>query len=130
MDRYINERISLEACMMCGKGRFKSPLCPLSLGIAIGVTSALAVLVWTVWVITQGMPPSMAAANIPMPTFETGAVHAFWALIKGFVFGFVVAFIYDLCLCIGKSFCKKDGSTCACGCGCCTVEKVDVINKQ
>ncbi len=74
-------------------------LCPLSLGSAIGVTSFIAVLIWTLWVMHYGMSPMMLEMHIPMPTLSDGFVHALFALLKGFVFGFFVALFYDLFAC-------------------------------
>lgn len=70
-------------------------LCPVSFGLAVGVVSFFAVFIWTLWVIQYGMPPMMVEMHIPMPTVSGGLVHALLALVKGFLFGFFVALLYD-----------------------------------
>lgn len=103
------------ACGKCGCGKSSKGLCPVSFGLAIGVTSALAVFLWAVWVMMYGMSPMMAA-NMPEPTWGGAAMHALMALVKGFVFGFVVAAIYDFCICCCKWKCCKSNGTCNCSC--------------
>lgn len=91
-------------------------LCPFSFGLALGITAALAVLVWTAWVMFYGVPPMMAEHH-PMieATWGRGALHAVIMLVKGFVGGFVFAFIYDWILCIGGKCCTKTDGKCECG---------------
>jgi hypothetical protein len=92
----------------CGCGK----LCPVSLGLALGFLGAFAVLLWTAWIMYQGMPPEMA--NVPMPDWMTAFKHAFWALVKGFIFGFFLALFYVFFACCMAKMCKKSSS---CGCG-------------
>lgn len=83
-------------------------LCPVSLGLAIGIVSFFAVLIWSLWVMKYGMPPMLAAMHIPVPTLSSGFGHALLALLKGFIFGFFVALFYDLiACCIACITCKK-----------------------
>jgi hypothetical protein len=99
----------------CGSGgKCVAKLCPFSLGLAIGIVSFLAVLIWSLWVMNYGMPPMMAALHMPEPTLGSGFSHALLALIKGFVFGFFVALIYDCCVCCSS---KKCDENCQCECG-------------
>src|SRR3990167_5487243 len=100
------------SCDKCGSGKAKG-LCPVSLGLALGLTSGLAVLIWSLWVMFYGMPPAMAAA-MPELTWSGSALHALMAFVKGFVFGFVVAAIYDFCICCCKMKCCKSDCKCAC----------------
>ena len=91
-------------------------LCPVSFGLAIGLVSFFAMLIWSLWIMTHGVPPMMA--DMPAPTLGSGFAHAILALIKGFIFGFFVALFYDLFACC---FRKKSGEKCGCsstGCGC------------
>src|SRR5258708_938994 len=83
----------------CEKGGKIAKLCPLSFGLAVGGVSFLAVLIWTLWIMTYGMPPMMIAMHMPVPTLSMGFVHALLALLKGFLFGFFVALFYDLIAC-------------------------------
>jgi hypothetical protein len=86
-------------CAKCENGGCAKKLCPISFGLAVGVVSFFAVMIWTLWVIHYGMSPMMLAMHIPAPTLEGGFVHALLALIKGFLFGFFVALLYDLFAC-------------------------------
>jgi cytochrome bd-type quinol oxidase subunit 2 len=103
------------SCGKCGSGRSKG-LCPVSFGLALGITSALAVFIWSIWIMYYGMPPMMVERHILMPTWSSSSIHALWALLKGFVFGFVFALFYDLFACCFKSMWgKKQEGTCGCG---------------
>ena len=101
-------------CNKCGYGRRPGKLCPLSFGLAVGIVSFFAVLIWTLWVMSYGMPPMMAALHIAAPTLSGGFVHALLALVKGFLFGFFVALFYDLIACCFASWCKKSDESCEC----------------
>ncbi|OGT58339.1 MAG: hypothetical protein A3F14_03475 [Gammaproteobacteria bacterium RIFCSPHIGHO2_12_FULL_43_28] len=80
-------------------------LCPVSLGFALGLTSALALIVWAIWTKIQGVPPMMADV-MPALTFMNVLIHALWAFARGFVFGFLIALFYDFC-CWCKEKCYK-----------------------
>lgn len=82
-------------------------LCPFSFGLALGVTSALAVIVWVLWVMYAGPTDMMVQYHIPMPTLMEGLMKALKVLIKGFVFGAVFAFVYDFIACCCKSMCWR-----------------------
>jgi hypothetical protein len=95
----------------CGK-----KLCPVSLGLAIGIVCGVGFFVWVLWVNYYGPSAWMLAAHLPVPTVEEGSIRALWALVKGFVFGFFVALLYDCISCCCRSrCCKKDGACCKCG---------------
>lgn len=82
-----------------------SKLCPVSFGLAVGIVAFFAVFIWSLWVISYGMPPMLVAMHVPAPTLGIAFVHALLALLKGFIFGFFVALFYDL---IAKCIsCKK-----------------------
>ncbi len=107
--------------MMCCKGNGggkAKKLCPVSFGLAVGMVAFFAVLIWTFWVMSYGMPPMMVAMHIATPTLSGGFVHALLALLKGFLFGFFIALFYDLFSCCMPG--KKCGEKC--GCGCCSTE--------
>lgn len=103
--------------MMHGKwGRSK--LCPMSLGLALGLTSALAAFLMASWAIYQGVPPDMLAQHpdlVPMTWADAGWL-TLWTFIKGLIFGFILALIYDLITCGCKGKCCR--GSCGCGCGC------------
>jgi hypothetical protein len=107
------------SCGKCGCGKKGGRLCPVSFGLAIGLTVGLAVFIWSVWVMYNGLPPMMAQYQIPLPTWTTSITDALWGLLKGFVFGFVVALIYDLIgRCCKCKACKRGDVQC--GCSCCS----------
>lgn len=87
--------------MMCGKGG-SSRLCPVSFGLAVGITFGLGVFIWTLWVLFHGASPMMMEYKIPVPSLKDGTIHALWALLKGFVLGFFIALFYDLIVCCCK----------------------------
>lgn len=112
---------------MWGKtnGCFRSKcLCPVSFGLAVGITAFFAVLIWSAWMMVHGSPELAP----PHFIFTWGATFAysFLALIKGFLFGFVVALLYDCFACWCKSVCCKREGGCKCGCGCTTCDVRDV----
>ena len=114
------------SCGKCGKGK---ALCPVSLGLALGIVSGLAVFIWSLWILHYGVPPAMAGRMMVAPTLMGGVIHALWALLKGFLFGFFLALFYDFFACCMKSMCcKKSGESCGCNCGCksCNVENKPV----
>lgn len=102
------------SCEKCSKSK---GLCPVSLGLALGITAALIVLGWGAWMMYYGVSPEMAshlmAADL---TWGRIGLFALWALIKGFVVGFLIALFYDLisCCCCRCKCCRK-GSACVCG---------------
>lgn len=94
----------------CDSGKKAAKLCPLSFGLAVGLVCFLAVLIWTAWVISYGMPPMMVAMHVPTPTLSSGFAHALLGLLKGFLFGFFVALFYDLIICC--SSCGRSNEKC------------------
>lgn len=103
------------ACCKGGKGK---KLCPVSFGLALGITSALAVLIGTSWVIYMydGMSTMMADLHMSKLTWQDSGIFTGIALIKGFLFGFFVALFYDLISC-----CCRSSKCCAnCSCANCT----------
>lgn len=116
---------------MC-KCRRTAKLCPFSFGLGLGLTSALAIFLWSLWIIYVGPTPAMDELHITAPTvFADGAILAAWALLKGFIFGFFIALFYDLvswcCSCCRRSKCcdiAANQGTCkccgsnACNCNC------------
>ncbi len=98
-------------CPKCDKDGSSKKLCPLSFGLAVGIVSFFAVLIWTLWALNYGMPPMMVAMHLPEPTLAKGFEHALLALLKGFLFGFFVALFYDLLSCC-FAHCKSSGKSC------------------
>ncbi len=100
----------------CEHGGRSKKLCPVSFGLSLGVVSFFAVLIWSLWVISYGMPPMIADLHMPIPTLGSSLVHALLAFFKGFIFGFFIALFYDLFACCFArkscgSTCKECGST-------------------
>lgn len=89
---------------MCKTGGSKAKLCPFSLGIAIGVTKGLFILLlaWVAMWTGFGMSMVNHIASVHSgysASFVGGLMGGLWGLVWGFIFGFVVALIYDWCLC-------------------------------
>jgi len=114
-----------------GKGH---KLCPISLGLAIGLVSGLAMFIWALWLMYFGASPMMAEYNLPVPTFKAALILLLAGFAKGFLFGFFVALFYDCIICWCKnagycSVCSKGncscckGDKCDCSCGCCKGDK-------
>lgn len=98
-------------CDKCGVGR---GLCPVTLGLALGITCALMVFICSAWAMTFGLPVGMEE-QMRMSVAHTwgeAGIRMVYALLKGFVGGFVFAMIYDLILCCKSKCCGK--------CSCCT----------
>lgn len=93
-------------------------LCPLSFGLALGITAALSVILWTLWAIYYGPTQMMTTFNIPTPSMNDGLMCALWVLLKGFILGFFIALFYDLFACCCPC-CRK------CKCACCRVEHTE-----
>jgi hypothetical protein len=102
--------------MMCGNsGDKKKGLCPVSFGLALGITFALSMFIWSMYMMYRGLPPEMMQRGYDI-TWGDILKHTFWALVQGFVFGFFVALFYDLISCLCRCRCCKTACACAC-CG-------------
>lgn len=97
-------------CPKCDSNGSSKKICPVSFGLAVGIVSFFAVLIWTLWIMNYGMPSMMVAMHMPEPTMAKGFEHALLALLKGFLFGFFVALIYDLISCC-FACCKKSSKS-------------------
>lgn len=103
--------------MSCDNGSKCMKLCPISTGMALGLTYALSVFVWMGWVAWMGMPASMAGHMLPPSDFMDALMMAGRCFVKGFAFGFVFALIYAFVSCCCRKMCGKKGN-CGTGCGC------------
>ncbi|MBA3661654.1 MAG: hypothetical protein H0W64_08000 [Gammaproteobacteria bacterium] len=109
-------------------------LCPLSLGLALGITLALSFFCGAVWMLYHGVPPLFATQITTPFTWPDVFVFTLIGLVKGFIFGVVLALFYDLFYCMTSSRCRKGGCECgpACkcngSCSCCgaTTNSVDI----
>ncbi len=100
---------------MCSNGEKEGKLkklCPVSLGLAVGLVSFFAVLLWSLGVIFYGFSTAMIAMHLPITTLGQGFVVALLALLKGFLFGFFVALLYDVISCCVR--CRKSCEKCGC----------------
>ena len=102
-------------CDKCGGGR--KGLCPVSMGLAVGLTFGLAVLVWTAWTMWGGMTMGTMSHMMPPSDWAEAFTMAGWCLLKGFFFGFFIALFYDIISCCISKCCKKSCGTNGCGCG-------------
>lgn len=105
-------------------------LCPVSFGLALGITAFIATFIWLSWMMFHGVTemtsPTMTHQVITF-TWGTTFGFSFLALIKGFIVGLIFALLYDCFICCCKSrCCKDDGGTCGCGCKCCGVKETDI----
>ena len=101
-------------CDKCGTGR---GLCPVTLGLALGLTFALLTFFSALWVMWFGLPAGMETQMhmaVAHSWSETG-MHMVYALLKGFIGGFIFALIYDMILCCKSKCCGK--------CSCCSTTK-------
>lgn len=114
--------------MGCGtsNGMKKKGLCPVSFGLALGITSAVAFFLWSMWIMYRGLPPEMMQSGV---NFNWNAIlmHTLWSFVKGFLFGFILALVYDLiCCCCRCRCCRSEACACCgtknpgdkCDCGC------------
>lgn len=92
----------------CREGA-KTKLCPVSLGVGIGVAEALYLFLFALGGYFTGLGVELITeightfhgyAATPIG----GLIGAFWGFVDGFIFGAIVALVYDLCTCIR---CKK-----------------------
>ena|SRR3990167_2450817 len=100
-----------------GKGKHFG-LCPISFGLALGITCGIVVLFWAIGEMYYGISPMMQAQGITQLTWGSSIILAIWALVKGFIFGIILALIYDFILYLGAKCRCKSMSGCKCGCSC------------
>lgn len=110
------------SCGKCGCGKKGVRFCPFSFGLALGITLGLFVFLCSVWMMYHGIPASLAALNLEVPTWATSITHGLWGLLKGFIFGLIFALIYNcITCCCRMKCCKNSNGSCSCGCDCCSV---------
>jgi hypothetical protein len=108
--------------MTCGKCGNCKGICPVTFGLALGITYGLFMMVLA-WVATWfGWGSSVVDQYSAIlsgydASFVGGLIGFLWGLLKGFVFGFVLIMIYHL-ICCCKKKCCGNGNKCGC-CGCC-----------
>lgn len=87
--------------------------CPVSFGLALGLTGAVMMMLWYSWMMYQGVPAGMEGQMMMPDSWGAAFVHAFWVFVKGFVFGFIFAFFYNMiasrCM---RMFCRSKGECC------------------
>lgn len=87
------------ACGKCGGG---CGLCPMSLGLALAITSSLAVIAWTLVGLYQGVEDITLGAS---------SLYVLMVFIKSFIFGFVLALVYGwIARCCKGWCCRKANS--------------------
>lgn len=110
-------------CGKCGCGTSKG-LCPVSLGLGIGVACALSMLFFALSVMwfDYGTVIIEQYGSIYVgygPTFLGALIGAFWGLVHGFIFGFIAALVYNCISRCCKARCCSGKNGCTCGCSCC-----------
>ena len=105
------------ACEKCGS---KRSLCPVSLGLALGITNALFMLffAWIAAMSGHGMEIIDQYGSFYLgyaSSLVGGLIGAVWGLITGFITGALIGFFYNyiLCYCKSKSCCGKPGEGCS-----------------
>lgn len=88
----------------CCKGM---KICPVSFGLALGITAALVLIVCNAWMMYMGDPASAMMHNMVVMSWADALTHSLYFLVKGFLFGFVLAGIYDLIVCCMSKMCSK-----------------------
>ncbi len=117
--------------MHCGSGKCmtRTGLCPISFGLAWGITMALimAVVAWIGWLSGSGLMLIEQVSNFYSgydASFVGGLWGALWGFIEGFVMGFLIAMIYDCiikcCKCCKKCACSSGKCNCGPECKCCS----------
>ena len=103
---------------MCGgKCGSKRKLCGFTLGLAVGVAAALMVFIFAAVGMYWG-PEHLAGFHLAAlaATWGDALVLSLYALLHGFIFGFLVALVYNLIACCCRCHACK-GKSCGCGCG-------------
>src|SRR3990167_9219460 len=93
-------------------------LCPVSLGIAIGLTCGLFMIAyaWIAWIWGFGLViiEQYAAFYVGYgASLWGGLIGGLWGFFIGFIFGALIALFYDLVACCMKK-CSNDSSRCRC----------------
>ncbi len=78
-------------------------LCPVSFGIALGITNGIAmmILAWVSGHIGTGTDVVHLVSTFYAgysTSIGGGLIGGFWGLVGGFLFGFITVLIYDCCL--------------------------------
>lgn len=97
-----------------GKCKSCAPFCPVTFGLALGLTGAVISFVMVVYMMFYGVPAGME--GMVDPSMSGALVKAGWMLVKGFVFGFVFACMYNL-VCHWKRKCCGSSCDASCTCG-------------
>lgn len=101
------------SCGKCGSG--SKGFCPVTLGLALGLTVALLGLFCSAWAIWFGMPEFLGDQAMKVAdNWSDAGMRAVFGLVKGFVVGFVFALIYDFICCCKAKCCGK--------CKCCSTD--------
>lgn len=89
-------------------------LCPVSFGLALGITSGLFLMFFAWAAAIWGVGGSVMDMYVSFyygygPTFLGGIIGGIWGLVVGFIFGAIIALLYDciVCCCKSKSCCAK-----------------------
>ncbi len=101
-------------CEKCGCKTF---LCPVSLGLAVGITSGLGMMLFAWMAAYNGHGMAMMDQYATLYTgygasFGGGVVGAIWGLMSGFICGAVIGLIYNcvhkMCMSRCESSCNKN----------------------
>lgn len=97
---------------MCGKPCVGTKFCVLSFGFALGIAKGLffMILAWSSAGFGYGSEMITLLASVYhgyAATFVGGIIGAVWGLVDGFIFGIILAGLYNCFVC---ACCKKSGT--------------------
>ena len=84
-------------------------ICPVTLGVSLGLTWALFIIVWSAWSMWFGIP-ALLDGNIYLAAADSWGdvwVKAIWGFVNGFLAAFFFALIYNLIVCCKSKCCGK-----------------------
>ena len=96
--------------MVMGSGSQRLNGC--ALGFALGIIwgGSMLMLGWLGWLAQFGVPVVHAISSVYLgfaPTFLGGIIGALWGAADFFIFGVLIAWLYNLCLCCSKCCAKS-----------------------
>lgn len=99
----------------CDSTSSRAKLCPISIGVALGITKGLGFFLLGLSAMQYGYGiPLVDMLSSLYPGFAATVVGSFkgaaWGLFDGFICGVIFAWIYNLCVCCCRNcVAKKDG---------------------
>jgi hypothetical protein len=97
---------------MMNKDGCYSKLCPVSLGVGLGVTEAIFMIVfaWAGLFFGYGIDMVHQISGVYIgyaPTIVGGLIGGGWGFVDGFIFGLIAGAIYNYCVCRCHGSCES-----------------------